>query len=170
MKATRLWEYTDANDPAGCRPIGSLDEPVRTDLFYRIFDSDKVDLQGPQIVVYGGQSIERNFTIRLEFTGERPREEMRVFWHQCRLPGFLKILAGRWGEVKVQWNGPGYQKSDCATELVAFFDESGGSAWLDHNFPLQPAATFRDLFADFDFLRELFHSQLAEGLKPPPEG
>lgn len=166
MKATRIWEYDDNDEPIGNEPIGPLDEFSKTDGYFKIFANDKPSFGSPQIVFFGDKSDKKGFTIRLQFTGERPAKELDRFWEMhCRTETMLSALADRWGEARVQWGGPGYEKTDAAAELVAYYDEDGGSVWLDRNFPIRPRVTYRALFADFDFLEKLYTSKAPNAKK-----
>ena len=160
MKASRLWEYDDDDEPISNTAIGPLDEPVKTDGFCKIFAKDKAEHGVPQIVIFGTRDAKEGILIRLEFTGDRPEKELDRFWEMhCRTETMIQLLVDRWGEARVQWGGPGYKKSDLTAELVAYYEEDGGSAWLDRNFPVRPRITYRELFSDFEFLQSLYESK-----------
>ena len=161
MKATRLWQYDENDELMGNRPIGSLNEPARTDIFYKIFDDDKNDEDVPKIVVFGHKETSEDILVRFEFTGERPQEEVDIFWDNCRNAKALQPFVDRWGEVVIQWGGPGYadKKTDCTVELIVYYDKNGGTAWLDRHFSKLLNITYKSLFDDFDFLREFYRSK-----------
>ncbi|MFC1461668.1 hypothetical protein ACFLQR_04040, partial [Verrucomicrobiota bacterium] len=157
IRPSTIYELDEDLEVAGSAPLGSPNLVVHFDSeqFHRIYLQNQDKDNSPYIDIF--TNSERIPTVEHHFCEHATSAQMEQFWDYCRSKSVVDKCSKRWGDVKIDWGGPGSGAilKDYTAVMTVYFDESISFAFLRIGY-VPDLPTYTDLFQDYQFLKDLF--------------